>query len=223
MQYIDIHSLPNIQEEYNQNMHMFLAHLVHKYPEYQRVARKCDGFKILDNSLIELGSAMDPAPIIKAARMINADEIVLPDVFQNADDTIKAIYETLPEFKREISGCQRMAVVQGIDSKSWLECLEFIVYNDNIDTIGIPKICAKMHPRGRRWFVEKVIETKTKKNIHLLGLWYGYNEFTNWPSYLFAHIRSVDTIMEEFTQRTGAVIRPDGWTIDLEIGKVVQK
>lgn len=222
MKYIDIHSIPNIQQEYNQDMHMFLTHLVYKYPEYCHVAKECEGFKILDNSLIEMGSAMDPSLVIEAAKMIGANEVVLPDVFQMSSSTCAAIEAAIPEFKREVPWCQRMAVVQGIDQKSWLECLDFIVNNDDIDTIGIPKVCAKMHPEGRRWFVEKVINSGTTKKIHLLGLWYGYDEFRYWDNALFGYIRSVDTIMEEYIDATNSRIRPDGWTIDLETGKVVK-
>ena len=223
MKYIDIHSLPNIDREYDQNIHMFLTHLVEKDEHYRKVARECKGFKILDNSLIEMGSAMDPSRVIEAALEIGANEVVLPDVFCDGLGTMTAIQESLPVFVKEVPWCQRMAVVQGRTLEEWLDCLRYIEAQTSIDTIGIPKICAKMHPRGRRWFVERVIESGTTKNIHLLGLWYTYQEFNKWPDELFQRIRSVDTIMEEWFDKIDSPVRPDGWTIDLETGEVIKK
>lgn len=223
MKYINIHSVPNIQKEYNQDMHMFLTHLVEKYPEYKKVARECKGFKILDNSLIELGSAMDPSRVIKVALEIGANEVVLPDVFCDGLGTMTAIQESLPIFIKEIPWCQRMAVVHGRTTDEWIDCLNYIVQQSEIDTIGIPKVCAKMHPQGRRWFIERALGTGTIKDIHLLGLWYSYQELSQGYPHYFERIRSIDTIMEEWENNTLSHLRPDGWTIDLETGEVIKK
>lgn len=223
MKYIDIHSLPNIDQEYSQDIHMFLTHLVEKDEHYREVAIKCKGFKILDNSLIEMGSAMDPSRVIEAAKVIGANEVVLPDVFCDGLGTMTAIQESLPIFVNEIPWCQRMAVVQGRNVEEWLDCLKYIVAQPEIDTIGIPKVTAKMNSQGRRYFVERVLETNTNKHVHLLGLWYTYQEFNCWPEEYFKRIRSVDTIMEEWFNTVRSPIRPDGWTIDLETGEAIRK
>ena len=81
MYLINIFPLGNICLESNQRMHMFLTHMVEKYPAYTEAARNAPGYKILDNSLIELGGAVDLERVVKAAEYIGADEIILPDVF----------------------------------------------------------------------------------------------------------------------------------------------
>ena len=89
MQLINIFPLGNICLEYQQNMHMFLTHMVEKYPAYASVAQSAPGYKILDNSLIELGGSVSIQRVINAADLIEADEIILPDVFQNGPEPLK--------------------------------------------------------------------------------------------------------------------------------------
>lgn len=223
MKYIDIHSLPNIAKEYNQDMHMFLTHMCMRHPEYKRVATECEGFKILDNSLIELGTAIDPTFVIATAKDIKADEVVLPDVFCDGFGTMVKIQETIDQFEKELPGVQLMGVVQGKNEEDWFNCLNYILNEKRITTIGIPKICAKMHPQGRRYFTDLIINSGTAKHIHLLGLWYTYQEFNLWPFDYFERVRSVDTIMEEWFDIVQSPIRPDGWTIDVETGEVIHK
>ena len=82
MQLINIFPLGNICMEYQQDMHMYLTHMVEKYPIYAATAEVAPGYKILDNSLIELGGSVSLERVIDAATHIGADEIILPDVFQ---------------------------------------------------------------------------------------------------------------------------------------------
>ena len=100
MYLINIFPLGNICLESNQRMHMFLTHMVEKYPAYTEAARNAPGYKILDNSLIELGGAVDLERVVKAAEYIGADEIILPDVFQDGSATIVAVQLAIEELNR---------------------------------------------------------------------------------------------------------------------------
>lgn len=100
MYLINIFPLGNICLERNQRMHMFLTHMVEKYPTYVEAARNAPGYKILDNSLIELGGAVDLKRVVKAAETIRADEIILPDVFQDGPATIKAVQSAIDELNK---------------------------------------------------------------------------------------------------------------------------
>ena len=193
---------------------MYLTHLVEKYPEkFQEHAKKSKAYKILDNSLIELGSAVDFQRVLDAAEVIGADEVILPDVFRNCGLTLQAVDKALG--LKIPSHLKLMAVCQGEDVANFEHCFHVLNGIPEIDVIGIPKICAKMHPCGRPAFEH--LWFSTAKEIHLLGLWYSFMEYTQ---YLFPdRIRSTDTCQAAFLTKHKldlTSIRPDGFTIDLE-------
>ena len=99
MYLINIFPIPNIEMEQKQTMHMFLTHLVESSPEYRKAAIEAPGYKILDNSLIELGGAVDLKRILEAAEVIHADEIILPDVFQKGPETLEVVAQSIEYLK----------------------------------------------------------------------------------------------------------------------------
>lgn len=219
MKLINIFPLGNIGCEYSQDMHMYLTHMVEKYPVYVEAARSAGGYKILDNSLIELGGAANIQRVLDAAGKIGADEIILPDIFQNGPATIEAVTDAL-KYIKEIYGdtCsyKLMAVAQGATEAEWLQCYETLINMPMVDVIGIPKVLAKLHPKGRAYFVNKYCKLLDKPH-HLLGVWYSITEFRNYK-YLDC-IRSCDTVLISFMAKYGMDIegvRPDGFTINLE-------
>ena len=70
MQIIDIVPIHYLHLVQNQPMAMFLTHLVENSPEYAKFARNYTGYKILDNSLIELGQAVSIERVLNAAKII---------------------------------------------------------------------------------------------------------------------------------------------------------
>ena len=220
MQLINIFPLGNICMEYTQDMHMYLTHMVEKYPQYANTARDALGYKILDNSLIELGGAVDLGRVLNAAKVINADEIILPDVFQDGPATVKAVRESLQHLTDKWPNrdwpFKLMAVAQGRDAKEWYECYQELLKMPDVDVIGIPKVLAKMHPQGRPYFVNELCNLRQKPH-HLLGLWYSISEFTDYRD--LNRIRSCDTVLLGFMAKYGMSsigVRPDGFTVDLE-------
>lgn len=220
MYLINIFPLGNICMEYQQNMHMFLTHMVEKYPTYAKVAQDAPGYKILDNSLIELGDAVSVERVIDAATHIRADEIILPDVFQNGPETIKAVQNALNTlhkmFPKGDWPFKLMAVAQGADEKEWYDCYKYLLEMREVDVIGIPKVLAKMHPQGRPYFVNELCNPFAKPH-HLLGVWYSLSELAeyNHPK----QIRSCDTVILGYMAKYGMCsvgTRPDGFTLDLE-------
>lgn len=193
---------------------MYLTHLVEKYSEkFQEHAKRSKAYKILDNSLIELGSAVDFQRVLDAAEVIGADEVILPDVFRNCVLTLQAVDKALG-FKIP-SHLKLMAVCQGEDINNFDHCFYVLNAIPEIDVIGIPKVCAKMHPGGRPSFEQ--LWFNSSKEIHLLGLWYSFMEYTQ---YLYPdRIRSTDTCQAAFLTKHRLdimSIRPDGFTVDLE-------
>lgn len=182
---------------------------------YREVARKSEGYKILDNSIIETGEAFDIEEVLKAAEIIGANEVILPDVYMDGPATLNAVRDSLeyinihPEWRDRYNW---MAVAQGRNETEWVECFKTLESIRDIDVIGIPKCLTKMHPSGRPHFEPYWLDTC--KKIHLLGLWYGFYEL---EEYIYPDdIRSVDTCMEAYIQKYGTKVRPDGFTIDLE-------
>ena len=220
MQLINIFPLGNLCMEYSQSMHMYLTHMVEKYPAYAQVALEAPGYKILDNSLIELGGAVDLERVVKAAEIIRADEIILPDVFVSGPATIDAVQFAIKELNRMYPNrswpFKLQAVAQGCDEKEWYECYMALVKNPDVDVIGIPKVLAKMHPQGRPYFVNELCDPFAKPH-HLLGVWYSLSELAeyNHPK----QIRSCDTVILGYMAKYGmssVSTRPDGFTLDLE-------
>lgn len=220
MKVINIFPLGNLGMHHTQDMHMFLTHLVEKYPFYAKLAREVKGYKILDNSLIELGGAVNLKRVLEAAAKIGADEIILPDVFQDGPKTINAVNKALAELNKLYPNrnwpYKLMAVAQGKDEQEWYECYHELLNNPDIDVIGIPKVLAKAHPQGRPHFVNELCDLKAKPH-HLLGVWYSITEL---EEYKCQHdIRSCDTVLLGYMAKHGLHIngvRPDGFTVDLE-------
>lgn len=220
MYLINIYPLGNLENEYHQNMHMFLTHMVEKYPAYVSVAQSVPGYKILDNSLIELGGSVSIQRVVNAARLIEADEIILPDVFQNGPETLKAVDKALEELDKIYPNGQYpfklQAVAQGATIEEWYQCYTGLQRNPMVDVIGIPKILAKMHPQGRPYFVNELCSLGTKEH-HLLGMWYSMSEIGEYTRPDL--IRSCDTVLWGFINKyaLGLLgVRPDGYTINLE-------
>lgn len=220
MQIINIFPLSNMCMELTQPMHMYLTHMVEKYPQYVAAAKAAEGYKILDNSLIELGDAVSIKRVLTAAKTIEANEIILPDVFQDRDGTLRWLEASLTEIDRIYKSekpFKLMAVAQGKTYSEWDMCYEEIMSIKEIDVIGIPKVCAKMLPGGRPEVMRRSACRLLDKDHHLLGVWYSAEEL-----FRYDHpemIRSCDTVLASFMAKHNLNplgVRPDGFTVDLE-------
>lgn len=156
--------------------HMALAHLIGKdgYEEYtnffEAIGQFQDKFLIMDTGLIE----GDPRPIdelVEKAKRLWADEMVLPDVFENKDETLRESHDALEYVEHHLPNIRKMAVPQGVDIHDWFECAkEMLTWP--IDTIGIPKVLCRdggMHARLEA--ITMIQPYLGDKEIHLLGCW----------------------------------------------------
>ena len=175
--------------------HLVLTHLVLRdnyYTQfYQRRKRKGD-YLILDNSLIELGEAMSISDVLRAAELVQPDEIVLPDKFKDGPATLELIKQTLKELPKDLP-YKLMAVPQGKDLHEWLECYNEILNLERIQVIGIPKV-TQTYTIGRAGLTTLL----SQKNIidhgrdyHLLGVWENPFEIALQARHYW--IRGVDT------------------------------
>lgn len=194
MQTVNIYPLLNTNRIYEQEISMALTHLVEKYPGYAECFRKYHGYKILDNSLIEVGSAMSLKRVLYAACLIDADEIILPDVFKDGPGTIKSVQESL-EFLATHAYKERklMAVCQGATRQEFIDCFYELNRMKEIDVIGIPKVTSIQFDTGRKGLEYLWTLSDCKKEIHLLGLHNSFSELTQYKD--TSKIRSCDTCL----------------------------
>lgn len=162
---------------------LFLAHDVAASKHvYERLRNKISPFAtvILDNSLIELGGAVNYEVMDIACKYINPDFIVLPDVLLNRKETIKAASEVFNQWRSLLRPTQYgteskfLAVLQGNSEYELLECAQqyCLMDTDNcIGAFGIPRAFGNLIGTRNR-IIRKLFESGNDnfcKPIHLLG------------------------------------------------------
>jgi len=126
---------------------MALTHLALRYPGYAahhaaRVA--AGGTVILDNSAYELaesrGCGLDAGPVLTAATLTGATEVVCTDVPYDPHATITATRRFLARAAQATDGLRFMAVPQGSTRAEWLACYDALITMPGVDSIGISKL-----------------------------------------------------------------------------------
>lgn len=162
-----------------QDYHLALAHLIgredfaHYTQFYTNMHFNEEKYVILDNGLIE----GDPRPIgelYDKALRIDAQELVLPDVFVRKDATLAAIDHAMNFLNQKMQNpIKVMAVAQGEDFDSWVDCAKNLL-EWGIDCLGIPKVLVKLAgAHGRLAALQEIQEElkETGTEVHLLGCW----------------------------------------------------
>ena len=212
MKLASIVPMKNVVNTFDGDYAMLLAHLKDYYPA--RRNKNC--YVIMDNSLIELGGAVDVETVYNAAKQCGADEFILPDVFQDADATIREVTKSIGWLytNDHIHEMKLMAVCQGATIEDFVRCFRALEMIPEIHCIGIPKVAATLLPEGRPGL--EYLWKGSPKTIHLLGCWTNLDEFLRYKNP--ALVRSCDTCIPALLSTHG--IR-DAWhdrpkkTIDL--------
>ena len=187
MKLASIVPMKNVAHTFDGDYAMLLAHLKDYYPA--RRNKNC--YVIMDNSLIELGGAVDVETVYNAAKQCGADEFILPDVFQDADATIEKVIKSIGWLytNDHIGEFRLMAVCQGSTPQEFAKCFRTLEQIPEIHCIGIPKVAATLLPTGRPGLED--LWEGSPKAIHLLGCWTNLDEFRQYCRP--ALIRSCDT------------------------------
>ena len=200
---------------------MLLTHLVEKYPKYvEEAINHPNVYKILDNSLIEMGDSLSMERLIEAASKVNANEIILCDVFKDADGTIKKTKESVEWLKKhELIGKYKLqAVVHGSTLEDFKRCFDELNSIPEIDVIAIPKVTVSYdwcpnQSRSSLFYIFK----NTDKEIHFLGSWYNLEEIYKIPKEVWKKVRSVDTCLPSlYAIQNKHIWENRNGTIDLE-------
>lgn len=167
--------------------HLLLAHDI-VASELNRAAyhevfgqRKWDGTVILDNSVIELGTAVDLDEIATAAEACRANVIVLPDVLENGDATVDSITDAYGEWASrfdDVLGIDNylfMIVPQGKTIEQFTECArvlyDFMEEYEQRIMWGIPRNLVKLHGTRKLGInaIQEIDDMAHPFPIHLLG------------------------------------------------------
>jgi len=204
--------------------HMALTHLVLSNDEYAKhfwMMSNRGHYVILDNSVVELGSAVTFDDLIEAAEQINATEIILPDVLDNREATLKLAEDCLS--KAWLKGLFRkykfMVVPQGDTFPEFIQCYKDLCDLPGKCTIGIPKRLGRFfkheetdsRTRGLgRYFALLEMERRgiinTSKPHHLLGIYDNPLEIHLLSKYNW--IRGVDTQLPFWAASEGIRFHP---------------
>lgn len=189
MKVASIAPMHDVERTFDGSYAMLLSHLKDYYPKRVK-GDNC--YRIMDNSLIELGGAVDMIQLVTAATCCDANEIILPDVFQDYDKTWRSVDKALSWlYQKGFNDHFRLMVVcQGKTIDDFERCFDRLVGIKEVHCIGIPKVSETLHRQGRPYF-EYLWQQGCPKDIHLLGCWTSLDEIKQYQHPEM--IRSIDT------------------------------
>jgi hypothetical protein len=135
-----------------------------------KIKRRRGQFVILDNGTPE-GELQGNNSLMEAYRIVQPDELVLPDVWEDRSATVRAVIQFVEEYGDEVPPIKRMVVPQGLSMSGWKACLQELVSEVSFTTIGVPKHLDGKEGGGRveavRWIEQ--MGWHNHYHVHLLG------------------------------------------------------
>lgn len=197
-----IHILPrkNLSRSLVQNYELYLTDEVLKHPEeYSMNVRGTSSYKILDNSLNELGSSLKLEEMDEAAAVIWPDEFVIPDSVdpQESRELMEETLSRLDEYSY-LLGLRKMAVVHAATFQEYVDEMLRLSADPRIDVVGVPKVLAERFQTeqnamdGRVTLLACAVGKGYSKCTHFLG-WAGFREFVGYTDFVSIHVRSMDS------------------------------
>lgn len=141
---------------------------------FYRFLKERGDYIILDNGVTELGEAMPMDDLFYVARMVRADEVVLPDVFDDSEATIESSLSALGALDKEVGSWRPkfMAVVHGKTWEEWEHCYKVFAEEPRIKVLGLPKVMTRNFG-DRVYALRKVarMPRPARLEYHCLGVW----------------------------------------------------
>ena len=117
-----------------------LAHQVLINKEYANYFINSKQYKIIDNGAAELGKSIEPEELLRAARMINADEIWCPDKLYDKKETLNLTKNFLTKMTEEDNKRFKLVgLAQGRTMSEWIDCYEQMLEMPEISVMAISK------------------------------------------------------------------------------------
>lgn len=176
---------------------------------------------IMDNSIVELGDAVDLDMICRAVDTVQFEGIdvipVLPDVMGQGEETRQAVKEAYPIWEKEMP-CDSgfMVVCQGNDFQDYLTSLHMfadLAEFPMIEVLGVPRVLTKDIGSRIRPALSAAKYTETHR-IHFLG--FSDNVIDDIDSVKCVPSSGIDSavplrLREVFTEFCDAGKRPSDW------------
>ncbi|TMR95646.1 hypothetical protein [Nonomuraea basaltis] len=93
---------------------------------------------IVDNGVFDLGRSLSPCELVRAARAVNAEEIILPDVIHDARATMRASDIAAAQILDMSDECRLCAVVHAANDEDWRRCYDHFATCDYVGAIAFP-------------------------------------------------------------------------------------
>lgn len=212
--------IAGLSEIENDPLQMSLAQLVNKDKNYllhyKREIKK-GNFVIMDNGAFE-GEDLSNEQLYQLYLMLEPTELVLKDILYGGEESFKVTEESYNFFKARNVKSKLMGVPQGKSLDEWCEQAKKVI-DLGVDTIGIPRVLAKIDPNNRIRAAEFVRDYNLDVDIHLLG---AAEDFGETKEVLEStNIRSMDTslaymLAQKETQKTSLKNKRPNSSIDFE-------
>lgn len=172
-----VHMYKELKEkgpEYFGDYFLLLAHDVVKYSkEYHEVFVDNNDYTIImDNSVIELGNAVDHAMLVDACCIVDADVLAIPDVLEDGEATIEAAVDFLEDWDPQMmtAGLKLMFIPQGSDIDDYVGCvMRACELNIPMDWIGIARNTTGRIVPSREQLIGFFATLQPDSLLHLLG------------------------------------------------------
>jgi hypothetical protein len=93
---------------------------------------------VVDNGVFDLGEALPAADLVRAARAVHAQEIILPDVMHDGPGTIRASDRAAGEILEITDEFRLCAVVHAADDREWNHVYDHFASRDYTGAIAFP-------------------------------------------------------------------------------------
>lgn len=165
-----IHVVNKLAHYSSGNYHLLLAHdVASKAEEYGKFFNSFDCTIIMDNSVIELGGAVDLGTVKKAVDAVRCATVVLPDVLLDTKATVEACKAALIEWPKVLGpSVKYMYVPQGTTLEAFAYAAEELADAPGINYWGVPRNLVG-EIGTRREAIEIVHALNSERKIHMLG------------------------------------------------------
>lgn len=157
------------------------------------VRRRLYNYVILDNGAAD-GGLVSNQKLFEVAELLNADEIVVPDVLRSKAGTLAKVRKFLAHAPTSYN---YMAVVQGTTTRLLHSCVAALAEVPSVRALGIPRHLLERHGHAVRinlanWIAEKF---PGRFVLHFLGTNPLWIQEVKHAEVDCPHVRSVDTSM----------------------------
>ena len=178
MQVAFIEPLAHIAEDFVETgWHMILPEACSLSEEYVQYYTRTEGYKILDNGIVE-GEALDWDDLIQLAYDLEVDEIVVPDVLKGSNASQRMAIQfgkwLLRHYPSALEDFRFMGAVQGTTMAEVMSSFQTLAGLNYIQVLGLPRSLSSIHPWIRPNFlatdtVQSVCAANFSGGVHCLG------------------------------------------------------